>query len=689
MGSSLIHKYPLLRVLIPMLGGIYFTDQTLLSKKYTLILFLLIFFLGVILIVAHLQIKRHKKNYWYSIFGWSTLLLSFLFGCLSCLSQTTDFLTPNSTPTCYLGTISTTKIYKAESNSWQYDVLLSDFGNAKLRVFEKEGKSISSVSVGDQIVIEGVLAVPKDIKTEGVFDYKTYLRRNGYRGVLYTDSDKVKRFGETRHHSLKLTLLYWNERTQDYLKGFGLSDEAFGIVSALVLGTKVHLSNQVKVDYSTVGISHVLALSGLHVGLIFAVVTFLLRALFKWSNHKSEWCICIGVAILWLFALFTGASPSVVRASLFFTLYGIARLFKRESIGFNVLLSTSFIMLLIHPYWLFDVGFQLSFSAVMGILLFYPLWSLRSHQECRLSSYVYNTGILSLAAQLGTLPVILYYFGTFPIYFLLSNLIVIPLITLVLYLSVLLIIVGWLPYVYIFIAFLINQIISLMNMMVACMAQWPTFLNQPFYISFMEVGLLSIVILSLWFLLSRLTYKRMLLLLVSVLILVSIVGYRLFLSPVGVGIGTISSRPFLHVVGRNYSSIFLFDSGDTDWVFPRIGAAFERYWSLNSIKKPTLISGGDIHFYDSLMVIGNYSVLYPSKEMERMEGDEIIEIDYLYVDRRNWGYFTSIIDNVEFKSVIVHESLDVRNKKEVEAYAKAKNIEIITLSEKAYVWFVQ
>lgn len=203
-----------------------------------------------------------------------------------------------------------------------------------------------------------------------------------------------------------------------------MDEDELAVVSALTIGDKSELTPELKAVYSGAGTSHVLALSGLHVGILSCVIYFLLWPLRKLKGGKAIQSVVVAVA-LWIFAFISGLSPSVVRAVTMCTLYLVASVVVENGFcGFFSLSLTAFIMLLYNPMYLFDISFQLSFVAVLSIILFYPVISGWINSSNRLVRYIWNAMSVSLAAQLGTLPLILYYFGTFPTYFLMANLVV-------------------------------------------------------------------------------------------------------------------------------------------------------------------------------------------------------------------------------------------------------------------------
>ena len=235
------------------------------------------------------------------------------------------------------------------------------------------------------------------------------------------------------------------ERTQQYflhqrslllerLETAGLSDDRYAVVAAMALGDRSALTKELKETYSKTGASHVLALSGLHLGIIYTLLSMLVVG--------RRWQMITQVATvlsIWAFVFLTGMSASVVRSAVMLTVYALLALGHRQKMSVNTLAFTAIVMLLVTPKALFDVGFQMSFMAVFSILLFVPLFyrpfSAEYLMTHRAVSWLWGMVAVSVAAQIGVAPLIAYYFGRFSCYFLLTNFIVIPAATLILYLA--------------------------------------------------------------------------------------------------------------------------------------------------------------------------------------------------------------------------------------------------------------
>lgn len=229
----------------------------------------------------------------------------------------------------------------------------------------------------------------------------------------------------------------------------GLGQQELAIVSAMTLGDKSLIDKDLKNDYSRSGASHVLALSGLHLGIIYFVFSFMTarwrRRYHHWSRPVSEGLILI---TMWSYVVLVGMSPSVVRAAIMMTVYSLLSLQNRNRSSLNALAFTAIIMLVADPMILFNISFQLSFVAVAFILLYQGrIYSLIPSSTHPIVKWCWRFLSVSLAAQLGVAPLTAYYFHQIPSYFLLSSLVVMVFTPLIIYLSLLFFLLMWLPVV--------------------------------------------------------------------------------------------------------------------------------------------------------------------------------------------------------------------------------------------------
>ncbi len=300
--------------------------------------------------------------------------------------------------------------------------------------FHKDQQSLK-LRQGDKVRFCAEVKPLVNTNRPGGFDYASYLNRQGVSGTAYIDSVCWRKIPGQRAFNLNYIANDFRNNIIETFRSFHFGENEFALLTATTIGYTDELSPEQKGNFSAVGLSHLMAVSGMQTAMIFAMVLFLLRFIPKNSRFfKIKFIITL--VILWVFAFITGLSPSVVRASLMLSILLLGKLSDRQNSPFNSLACSAFCILLFNPLTLFDIGFQLSYAAVISILIAQAFFSESINQKKKVSQYGYNLLMMTLAAQLGTSPLSIYYFHQFPLLFLITNLIVLPLSGIQVYLSV-------------------------------------------------------------------------------------------------------------------------------------------------------------------------------------------------------------------------------------------------------------
>ncbi len=269
------------------------------------------------------------------------------------------------------------------------------------------------------------------------------------------------------------------------------ADDEYAVLAAMTLGDKSALTKELRETYSKTGASHILALSGLHLGIIYLL-------LFRLTlGRRRFWLSQVAIILsIWAFAFLTGLSTSVVRSATMISIYALFSVGGRHRSPVNILCFTAIVMLLVNPASLFDIGFQLSFSAVLAILLLMPLFESffpEHYFEGRpLQHYIYNMVGLSVAAQVGVAPLIAFYFGRFSTYFLLTNFIVIPAATMILYGALLVVMIPSLAPV-------LLGFVGILNKALGWVSQMPCASIDGLHPSVLQICLLYVVFFCVYF----------------------------------------------------------------------------------------------------------------------------------------------------------------------------------------------
>lgn len=361
-----------------------------------------------------------------------------------------------------------------------------------------------SLQLGDVVQVRGQIA-PLDPN----IGYHRYLENHGYTGLLYVAQcwarDASNMPSLTRFDWVMLRLSLWRKALIRHYSEMELGTNELAVISALTLGDKTMINKDLRDDYSVSGGMHVLALSGLHLGIIYYMLTLLANRLllFITDMRKRQVLIMvnnIGVLVaIWMFVFLVGMPSSVLRAAVMLSICSLAALQHRQPLTLNSLSLAAIVLLVANPLNLYDAGFQMSFMAVLAIVLFYrPLYDLFPPLLPPLGRWVAQMTCVSIAAQIGVAPLVMLYFHRFSCYFLLANFIVIPCVTVVLYLAVFMFICIFLPSVFEVCAHLMALIIGAMNRLLDLITRLPGASIEDIPLTWQQTFLVYLILFTLY-----------------------------------------------------------------------------------------------------------------------------------------------------------------------------------------------
>ena len=367
---------------------------------------------------------------WIAAHTWLLILLPLIAGILLCYHTQFPVNLLAATDVDYLDRDTLLCLHlvssgQERSKTVRYTAEATD-GSRLLLYLQKD--SLPQPLMGDLLLVQTTVTRGD---TLGDFDYGRYLRLQGLVGSAWAYRRNWQIIGHQPIRGIRATA----ERCQQWLHqryaALGIRDHELGILSALTLGYREELDQRVQQSFSASGAMHILAVSGLHTGIVWGLIVFLLTlgGLIKPLYEQRLWQTILTILTLialWAYAFVTGLSPSVMRSAWMVTIIEIGWLFHRKSVGINTLAAAAVMILLINPLALWSVSFQLSFAAVASLILVGG-W-LQQHIVLRGKVLQYLGGLLimSFAAQLGTMPLTLHYFGQTSNYFALTNLVVVP-----------------------------------------------------------------------------------------------------------------------------------------------------------------------------------------------------------------------------------------------------------------------
>jgi competence protein ComEC len=309
-----------------------------------------------------------------------------------------------------------------------------------LLYFQKDSLA-EQVKYGDILYINARVTEVQPPGNPHQFNYKKFLANSGIYHQAYLKQGVWQKSGDRKVNPVFQLAYAARFGLLDILNHNGLKGDEFAVVSAILLGYDDFMDRELRNKYAGAGALHVLCVSGLHVGIIFLLLSFLLKPLDKKSALRIVKVVLILISI-WAYAFITGLSPSVMRAGVMFSLFAIREVSREKSNPYNILAASAFILLLIDPFMITKIGFQLSYAAVLAIVsLFNPIYKLLPVKNVILD-YFWKLTVVSLAAQIGTFPFAIFYFHQFPVYFFLTNIIVIPLVWLILHTGILVLVAS-------------------------------------------------------------------------------------------------------------------------------------------------------------------------------------------------------------------------------------------------------
>jgi ComEC/Rec2-related protein len=359
-------------------------------------------------------------------------------------------------------------------------------------------------SYGDVIAVKGSPQVVPGPANPHAFDYRKFLQYKNIYHQHFIRSPDLTLLGYDPPSGVMEFAIKTRFWVRDLLFARIRGEEERAIIAALILGITDGMDADLRGAYGAAGAMHVLAVSGLHVGIIYLILTTVLSPLRRLRGGK--WILMLtSLAILWGYACVTGLSPSVLRAVTMFSFVVAGQPLGYRTNIYNSLAASAFFLLLLDPFLIMAVGFQLSYIAVLAIVYFHPLLYDLFEPDSRFVDYIWNASAVSIAAQLGTLPLCLFYFHQFPTYFLIANLFVIPLAFCVLTGAILMVVLSGIPYLGYWAGVAEEALIRFLNYLIFQVEKLPFAVVDGITLSFLQCVVIAAIIVAVTLLLQ---YRR-------------------------------------------------------------------------------------------------------------------------------------------------------------------------------------
>ncbi|MBK5278784.1 MAG: ComEC family competence protein [Bacteroidia bacterium] len=540
--------------------------------------------------------------------------------------------------------------------------------------FSKQSGRID-LKYGDQILVKGAPIPLESPANPHEFDFRRFLTFRNIYHQQFVRSENIHFIAQAQRKGF----LFYSQQARTWaslkMKEFVHGGQEQAIALALVLGVRDGLDNDLQNAYSASGAMHVLAVSGLHVGILYWIILLLLKPIR--SVSYSPWLIAIiSLVCLWAYAFITGLSPSVLRAVTMFSFVALAKPFSRSTNIYNTLAASAFILLLYDPYIIMSVGFQLSYLAVIGIVyLQRPLYNLWDPQN-KFLDWCWSISCVSISAQIATFTLGLLYFHQFPLYFLFSNLFVIPGSILVLALGILLFAVSFLSPFALVVGWLLEWSIKIVNMGVFAVEDLPYSLISGIYLTTFQCWLLMATIVTIILLIK---FKRFYYL---------IAGFLFVLIYSGIQwqhyINDVNKTQFVVYKVNGHSAMEWIDHGSS-YFYSDSSLLNDTERIRFHIQPNRVASGvGVVGIDDSLFTKTSGGLRYfkfHKKSMLLLDRKYTslpnkVSADYLIIGNNAVSSLDKINDRIQFQHVILDSSNSMAYSKKIVNDAKSKNISV-------------
>ncbi len=665
-------KYPFVRMLIPFALGIWCCvclPALRLSPSTTVIIALGLFALAL---VTAFVLKSYRNNWVFgAVMGCYLALAGYALTRVHESEVQKDYFRNFETDASYY----VARVYDApteRSNSIRVVLSLEyQFGDSlpsrpitgKVMAYFSKTDSAFALRYGDLIAIPAPIRELAPPLNPEEFDYRAYLMRKGITGQAYLMDENWIDLQVNNGNPLYTFSYRFRDVLLASLQRCGVKNDEFGVAAAILLGYDDKLADEVRKNYVAAGSMHILCVSGMHVGIIYLLASFLLGFLNRKKWQKTLKQILL-LTLIWLYAFIAGLSPSILRSALMISLVIIGEMIHRKGFIINSIAASAFILLCVNPYNLFEIGFLLSFSAVIGIVVLQkPIYNLM-YVKNKVLDKAWEITAVALAAQLGTIPFTLFYFNQFTTYFWLSNLFMTPISFIVIISGMVLLLVSWIPYVNVLVGYLVWGAVYVMNTIVSWIERLPFSIVKGLYVSEFEFVMLLLIFILL-LLCVALKKRRMFIGVLSALLLMMVsVTVRLYQSDHQKGMTFFSLRNHTAVdFVRGGEHVLLADStlmSDESAVdYSLRGAWTKRHLSSH----PETIGLNEDFAGDYLCKKSNL-VSFDGKLLALWDEEQVTDslsyrlpVDYLLVCRRQTPDVQSVVKSYNTKLLLIDGSM--------------------------------
>ncbi len=553
-------------------------------------------------------------------------------------------------------------------------------GRLKLSIENQPYKPLC-IAMGSRMLIPSNYKTLPEPLNPYEFNYKAYMANRGTYHQQYIKAEDIKLLKADARFNLKYKAIHLRETMIKKLEAGIRNREVSALLSTLLLGYKASLSADVQAIYSRTGTVHVLSVSGMHVSIIMALLTFMLGFLSKSSLLVLLRSLLV-LAAIWFYAFISGLSAPVCRAATMISFFILAQATGRDQNSLNTLAASAFILLSIKPSYLKDVGFQLSYLAVFGLIAFYPLIKGAVQSKYRLINFLWSYVSVSMAAQLATVPLAMYYFNQFPVYFILSNLLVLLPVTLLMYGGVLFLLLPECAVSY-KLAMLLEQTVIYLNGALSYIARLPYGSLHSFRF---PLAYYLAVYLCIWMSFLTVKYRQKAYVYIMALTITGVVCYNSF-NTIKLG----RQRKLIVYNVKKRICIGAFD-GAKVWLLTDMkqeGSAFTysvkpsleaeqsllyRYTAISDT-----INQAPIYYKAPFYRFYKYRLMVLDDTFQEFESKRKIQVDALYYNSDHFLSISKLLQSVGFKTLIIGNAVPLASAMHLTKEAETAGLSVYSL----------
>jgi competence protein ComEC len=566
-----------------------------------------------------------------------------------------------------ISNVSSSKKYKNNFYKIELNILSKKYSinsktlNTNAIAFLKSDTDTFNIQIGDYILLNSEFKDVEPAKNPYQFDYKSYLKYSDISKIGFVNNKNWKLIKNKEFNIFRLS----EDLRQffiDRFNQFNIKPKNLAVINAIVLGDKSNLSDELGTEFANAGVMHILAVSGLHVGILFLILTLLFKSFAGYKVGKYLKFILI-LTILWSYAFITGLSPSVVRSVIMFSLVSISLVIERQHNIYNTVFVSAFLLLVFNPFYLLKIGFQLSYLAVLGIIFFQPKISKLIKSKNKIIRYFWDLIAVSFAAQISTAPLTLYYFSKFPNYFIITNLMVMMLVTMILTFGIAFLALSYVPILNSFIAKSLDFLLDIMNFIIHKVNTFPKSITDNINVDFFEmISIYSIIIFFSFYMINR-NKKSIVLLSISFIVFISYYNYNFITNynKQKLIFFNIKQHSFIGIIDNNKSYLFCdekYDKAQND-----INFSIKKYFIRGNTNKIELKYLDNNETFENRNIFCNSNFLKFKEKTIFLANDNYttpennISVDYLYLINYNKKKFNELISKINPKEIVISNKI--------------------------------